>query len=191
MSEKFAYVAATDPLAAPLFAELAHEYGTRYGTFFGEDPSVELARYPASKFSPENGGAFVLLLRDEIPIAGGAFMRFDAHTAELKRIWASSAHRRQGFAERVVAELEAEALRQGYDHAYLTTGPRQPEAKQLYFKTGYTPLFDTALEPEQVVIHGFAKSLTDGDSDLADIARAHADAMAEFRAAHPVLGEVA
>ncbi|TQL53748.1 GNAT family N-acetyltransferase [Subtercola boreus] len=185
--DTFVFVAATDPLAAPLFAELAHEYSTRYGDFFGEDPAVELARYPADRFSRAEGGAFVLLLREGVAIAGGAFMRFDESTVELKRIWASAAHRRQGLARRVVVELEDEARRQGYARAYLTTGPRQPEAKSLYFRTGYTPLFDVSLEPEQVVIHGFAKGLTPAGDDLSGVIRAHEESLAEFLAAHPAI----
>ncbi|SMQ59092.1 polar amino acid transport system permease protein [Agreia sp. VKM Ac-1783] len=172
-TDRFVYVSADDPVAQPLLRELEQEYDARYGEFFGEKASAEIRRYPASAFSTEEGGAFVLLLRDGVAIAGGAYKRFDEHTAELKRIWTSSTHRRQGLARRVVKELEDEAVRRGYTRAYLTTGPRQPEAKHLYFQTGYTPLFDTALDPEEVVVHGFAKSLDDAPLDVAGITTAH------------------
>jgi polar amino acid transport system permease protein len=172
-TDRFVYVSADDPAAEPLLRELEHEYDSRYGEFFGEKASAEIRRYPASAFSPDEGGAFVLLLRDGVAIAGGAYKRFDERTAELKRIWTSSTHRRQGLARRVVKELEDEAVRRGYTRAYLTTGPRQPEAKHLYFQTGYTPLFDTALEPEEVIVHGFAKSLDGQPLDVAGITRAH------------------
>ncbi|MEU4762123.1 GNAT family N-acetyltransferase [Actinosynnema sp. NPDC023794] len=66
--------------------------------------------------------------------------------AELKRIWTHSRHRRRGLARRVLAELEREAVRFGYARLYLTTGPRQPEARALYLATGYTPLFDLTAE---------------------------------------------
>ncbi|WP_454109740.1 GNAT family N-acetyltransferase [Leifsonia shinshuensis] len=158
-ADEFRYVQATDELARPLLAELELEYDTRYGDFFGERASAELNRYPAELFSASHGGAFVLLLREGVPIAGGAFKRLDPETAELKRIWTSSAHRRQGLARRVVEELEAEAVRQGYTRIYLTTGPRQPEAKALYLAAGYSPLFDTALPAEEVGIHPFQKSV--------------------------------
>lgn len=158
-ADEFRYVQATDELARPLLAELEYEYDTRYGDFFGERASTELSRYPAESFEPSHGGAFVLLLREGAPIAGGAFKRYDETTAELKRIWTSSAHRRQGLARRIVGELESEALRQGYTRVYLTTGPRQPEAKALYLAAGYRPLFDTALAPEEVGIHAFEKTL--------------------------------
>ncbi|NQX28804.1 GNAT family N-acetyltransferase [Microbacteriaceae bacterium VKM Ac-2854] len=171
--DRFVYVRADDPRAEPLLTELEYEYDSRYGSFFGERASTELRRYPIVAFAPEQGGAFVLLLREGVAIAGGAYKRFDERTAELKRIWASSAHRRQGLARRVVAELEAEAARRGYDRVYLTTGPRQPEAKALYFDTGYTPLFDLALSPDEIVIHGFAKSLDDRPLDVDEIRAAH------------------
>ena len=158
-ADEFRYVEATDELARPLLDELEYEYDTRYGDFFGERASTELSRYPAEMFSPVRGGAFVLLLRRGEPIAGGAFKRLDESTAELKRIWTSSAHRRQGLARRIVRELESEALRQGYTKVFLTTGPRQPEAKALYLATGYRPLYDTALDAEQVGIHPFEKTL--------------------------------
>lgn len=172
-TDRFVYVSADDPAAEPLLRELEQEYDARYGEFFGEKASAEIRRYPASAFSPDEGGAFVLLLRDGVAIAGGAYKRFDERTAELKRIWTSSSHRRKGLARRVVKELEEEAVRRGYTRAYLTTGPRQPEAKHLYFQTGYTPLFDTALDPEEVVVHGFAKSLDAAPLDVAGITTAH------------------
>lgn len=178
----FVAVRADDPLAEPLLTELAFEYDSRYGTFFGESASTELRRHPVEKFAPEHGGAFVLLLQGGVAIAGGAFKRFDEDTAELKRIWASAAHRRQGLARRVVAELEARAAQQGYRRVYLTTGPRQPEAKALYLRTSYTPLFDTALTPEEVVLHGFAKSLDASPLDVKAAIEAHWRALL---AAHP------
>ncbi|WP_241976415.1 GNAT family N-acetyltransferase [Cryobacterium algoricola] len=170
--DTFVYVAADDPLAQPLLTDLAAEYHSRYGSYFGESASTEISRYPVDAFAAPDG-AFVVLVRDGIPIAGGAFKRFDERTAELKRIWTAATHRRQGLARLVVAELEAESARRGYDRVFLTTGPRQPEAKNLYLVTGYTPLFDTALTPDEVVIHAFAKSLDAQELDVAGITAAH------------------
>ncbi|CAL9662126.1 hypothetical protein SUDANB105_07060 [Streptomyces sp. enrichment culture] len=75
------------------------------------------------------------------------------------RIRTHSAHRRRGLARRVVAELEREALARGYRRVYLTTGPRQPEARGLYLATGYTPLFDTHADPETIGPLPFEKHL--------------------------------
>jgi polar amino acid transport system permease protein len=146
-------VGMADPLVAPMLDELQLEYSTRYG------PAVrELNRFPAEEFAPPHGAWIVLVSGDE-PVAGGAFRRYDGETAELKRIWTSSAHRKRGLGRRVVAELEILAAVRGYRRIYLTTGPRQPEARALYLATGYTLLFDTDADPETIGHLAFEKSL--------------------------------
>ncbi|MEU6622458.1 GNAT family N-acetyltransferase [Streptomyces litmocidini] len=142
----------TDPLARPLLDELAYEYTTRYGS------AHDLHHYPAAEFAPPHG-AFLLLLERGRPVAGGAFRRYDDRTAELKRIWTHSAHRRRGLARRVLTVLEREAADRGYSRIYLTTGPRQPEAKGLYLASGYRPLFDVSADPESIGPLPFEKSL--------------------------------
>ncbi|MFZ4842005.1 GNAT family N-acetyltransferase [Mycetocola saprophilus] len=170
--ETFVYVSPDDPRALPLLRDLEREYDARYGDVFEEPASVEINRYPASEFSAPRG-AFVLLLRDGIAIAGGAFKTLDDHTTELKRIWTAADHRRRGLARRVVLELEDESRRRGFTRSYLTTGPRQPEAVLLYRSAGWTPLFDEGIPPERIGIHGFAKSLTAEPLDVADIRARH------------------
>jgi ribosomal protein S18 acetylase RimI-like enzyme len=139
--EHFVHVSVRDPLARPLLDELAHEYHRRYSDVI--DPEAlrqEMIRYPEEAFAPPHG-AFMLLLRDGMAVAGGAFMRHeDPGTAEFKRIWASRHCRRQGLARRVLVQLEAQAARQGYTRVFLGTGPRQPEAIALYRGSGYTLL---------------------------------------------------
>ena len=132
-----------DPLAAPLFADLAVEYDTRYGDLFG-GASEELTRYPAEAFLPPDGD-FVLLTEDGVAVAGGAFMRHPSGAAEVKRMWTAGSHRRRGLARRVLTLLEQRAAAAGYARMYLTTGPRQPEARDLYLAAGWTPLFDPAV----------------------------------------------
>ncbi|MGW1836631.1 GNAT family N-acetyltransferase [Streptomyces sp. BBFR2] len=143
----------TDPLARPLLDELTHEYTVRYG-----HPADLSQEYPPSAFAPPHG-AFLLLLQDGEPVAGGAYRRHDARTAELKRIWTHSAHRRRGLARQVLRALEAEAAAHGYTRLYLTTGSRQPEARGLYLATGYRPLFDLTAPPESIGSLPFEKSL--------------------------------
>ncbi|MGY1704599.1 GNAT family N-acetyltransferase [Geodermatophilus sp. SYSU D00697] len=133
-----------DPLAAPLFAELLYEYDSRYGDLYG-GAAAELTRHPAAEFLPPDG-ELVLLLEDGAPVAGGAYRRHaDPGTAEVKRMWTAAAHRRRGLARRVLAELETRAAARGYTRMYLTTGPRQPEARALYLAAGWAPLFDPAV----------------------------------------------
>lgn len=149
-----------DPRVRPLLDELAVEYDTRYGDLFGPGSAAEeLNRYPAHEFVAPHG-ALLILQENGRSVAGGAFRRHGTDTAEFKRIWTHSAHRRRGLARRVLAELESTAAARGYSRVFLTTGPRQPEAKHLYLTTGYQPQFDIAADPETVKSLAFTKELT-------------------------------
>lgn len=134
------------PEAEPLIEDLIREYDARYGTTF--DPAgarAEVFRYPPAAFAPPSGD-FLLQRRAGETIGGGAYMRYDEDTAELKRIWTRSDLRRQGLARQIVEALEASAVEQGYTRLYLTTGFRQPEAEGLYVSLGYRRLFDPAID---------------------------------------------
>jgi GNAT superfamily N-acetyltransferase len=148
-----------DPRVRPLLDELAVEYDSRYGDLFGRGAAAdELNRYPASEFNGP-GGALLMVRENGESIAGGAFRRYNNETAEFKRIWTHSVHRRRGLARFVLAELEALAARRGYRRVYLTTGPRQPEAKHLYLSSGYEPQFDLDQDPEIIRQLAFTKNL--------------------------------
>ncbi|WP_432520236.1 GNAT family N-acetyltransferase [Kineococcus sp. SYSU DK006] len=146
-----------DDLARPLFDDLAREYGTRYGGT-PEQVRQELERFPAGEFEPPHG-VLLLLLEEGGAVAGGAYRRYDERTAELKRIWTHPAHRRRGLGRRVLAELEERATRAGYSRLHLTTGPRQPEARTLYLRCGYRPLFDLDADPQTIGPLAFEKDL--------------------------------
>jgi GNAT superfamily N-acetyltransferase len=149
----------SDPRVRPLLDELAHEYDSRYGTLFGQGAAAEeLNRYPAEEFAGP-GGALLIVRENGQSVAGGAFRRYGPDTAEFKRIWTHSAHRRRGLARFVLAELEALAGHRGYRKVYLTTGPRQPEAKHLYLNAGYAAQFDLAADPETIGPLAFTKDL--------------------------------
>jgi GNAT superfamily N-acetyltransferase len=135
---RFKAVDQDDPLAEPLLAELALEYAGRYRAPVAA-VSAWLRNYPAQEFAPPDG-ALLIGLRDDRPVTGGAFRRFDSDTAELKRIWTDSRYRRQGYAKALLAELESEITARGYRRIYLTTGDKQPEAEELYLSTGYARL---------------------------------------------------
>jgi GNAT superfamily N-acetyltransferase len=148
-----------DPRAAPLLADLIREYDSRYGPVFNpEGAKAELYRYPPAAFKPPQGN-FLLLLRGGETIAGGAFMRFDDSTAEVKRVWTRSDFRRQGLAQRIMQALEDQAAAQGYTRIYLTTGFRQPEAVALYLGLGYRPLFLPELDPALYRLLPFEKHI--------------------------------
>ncbi|GAA1967606.1 GNAT family N-acetyltransferase [Kitasatospora viridis] len=149
----FRQVAIDDALAEPLVRELTAEYVSRYGP----DGHREMSRFPSVDFAPPTG-LLILLLADGAPVAGGAYRRYDPDTAEIKRMWTHSAHRRRGHARLVLAELERRAGAAGYWRIHLTTGPRQPEAQALYLAAGYTPQFDPEQPPNGPL--AFAKRLT-------------------------------
>jgi GNAT superfamily N-acetyltransferase len=154
---RFVEVGQEDPLAEPLLAELAVEYASRYGAS-QEAVSTWLRGYPADDFAPPGGGLLIGLLNNE-PVTGGAFRRFDEATAELKRIWTDSRHRRQGHAKALLVELEAEIAARGYRRIYLTTGDRQPEAESLYLSTGYIRLSEPLPAEAEVYPLAFEKTL--------------------------------
>lgn len=157
---RFVVVGQDDPLAKPLLDDLTAEYRHRYGAFVDGGEYADLHAYPAEEFAAP-GGALVVAVLDGQPVAGGAFRRYDASTAELKRIWTARTHRQRGLGRLVVAELERIARTRGYSRIYLTTGPRQPEAVALYLAMGYRPLYDMSLPAEEVGVHPFEKRCPD------------------------------
>ncbi len=154
---RFVAVGQDDPLAEPLLAELAVEYASRYGAP-EEAVSKWLRGYPADEFTPPGGGLLIGLL-DGRPVTGGAFRRFDDATAELKRIWTDSRHRRHGHGKALLVELEAEIAARGYRRVYLTTGDRQPEAEALYLSAGYRRLPEPLPAEGDVYPLAFVKTL--------------------------------
>jgi len=158
---RFVAVGQDDPLAQPLLAELATEYADRYN---GEADAILawLTRYPPGEFAAPGGMLLVGLLGDR-PVTGGAFRSFGVvdgvATAELKRIWTDSAHRRRGYARALLAALESEIVARGYGRVYLTTGDRQPEAEALYLATGYERLDEPLPAENEVYPVAFAKRL--------------------------------
>jgi GNAT superfamily N-acetyltransferase len=156
--QRFVAVNQDDRLAEPLLAELAVEYATRYGAT-EQAVSSWLRGYPADEFAPPGGGMLIGLLGGQ-PVTGGAFRRFDDSTAELKRIWTDSRHRRQGHAKALLVELEAEIAARGYRSVYLTTGDRQPEAEALYLSTGYIRLPEPLPAEGEVYPLAFVKTLS-------------------------------
>jgi ribosomal protein S18 acetylase RimI-like enzyme len=155
---RFMAVGQDDPLAESLLAELTVEYASRYGVA-EEHVSKWLRGHPAAEFAPPDGGLFIGLLGEE-PVTGGAFCRFDDSTAELKRIWTDSRHRRRGHAKALLVALEAEIVARGYRRVYLTTGDRQPEAEALYLSTGYTRLAEPLPSDGDVYPLAFVKALS-------------------------------
>lgn len=154
----FVAVTADDPRALPLLNELAVEYAQRYES---TTPTVMawMKSVPTADFAPPGGG-FLIGEVGGVLVTGGAFQRFDAQTAELKRIWTDREHRRSGYATALLVELERAIAERGYRRVYLTTGHRQPEAEKLYESTGYTRLSEPLPSRGAVFPIAFVKDLS-------------------------------
>lgn len=80
----------------------------------------------------------VIIYRDKVPVACGAYKVHDNSSVELKRIFVVKEHRRQGLAKLMVSKLEELAKSRGYKYAVLETGIKQDEAIKLYKSLGYS-----------------------------------------------------
>lgn len=82
----------------------------------------------------------VVAYHDEAPVGCGAFKPFAGDAIEIKRMYVRPAHRQQGIAQAVLAELERWAAALGYASCVLETGKKQPEAIRLYERSGYATI---------------------------------------------------
>jgi GNAT superfamily N-acetyltransferase len=128
-------VTPTHPAAAPLLAGLRQIYQDLYGP----EVATEVDRYSTFEFLPP-AGAFLVLEADGVTIAGGALRRLSPGVGEIKRMWTAPEHRGQGHGRRVLAALEAAAVRRGYHTLRLETGDLLDAAIGLYRSAGYEPI---------------------------------------------------
>lgn len=103
---------------------LAEIDGAEHG-FYAQFNKIDLIRHA------------VVAYADGAPVGCGAFKEFEPGVVEIKRMYVAPAHRRQGVAQAVLAELEAWAAKLGYPATVLETGRRQPAAIALYERYGY------------------------------------------------------
>jgi len=79
----------------------------------------------------------VLFYVHEKPVACGAFKKFEEDTVEIKRMFVLPEYRGNGYASKILTELENWAKNEGFKFSVLETGVKQPEAMALYRKNGY------------------------------------------------------
>jgi GNAT superfamily N-acetyltransferase len=115
-------------LVAALIVELADRYGTNL-----------TLPYDAVTFLPPHG-YFVVAVEDGRPLGCGGYVRFEPHTAELKRMYVSPEARGRGFGRVLLRHLEGVAFAAGYTRIVLETGTEQPEAIGLYRSAGYAEI---------------------------------------------------
>ena len=123
---------------AGLLAAMVAEIVSLYGPGNATDPGFAVS---AAELSPPVG-AFRLVWEDGQAVACGGVKRWDAATAEIKRMYVAPAARSRGHARRLLHGLEDAARELGYARVRLDTGPRQPHARALYESEGYVSIPD-------------------------------------------------
>ncbi len=80
----------------------------------------------------------VVAYSDRQAVGCGAIKRYDAETAEVKRMYVDPQFRGQQIGTLILTELETWAGELGFSRCILETGKRQAEAIGLYQKNGYS-----------------------------------------------------
>jgi GNAT superfamily N-acetyltransferase len=132
------------PAAQQLIHSLNAELESRY-----PEEGANFFRLDADEVSEGRGGFFVAYF-DGNPVGCGAIRRIEPAVAEIKRMYVAPANRGCGIGGKILAMLEAEALRLGVRRLVLETGPRQPEAIAIYTRSGFVeiPLFGEYTNPK-------------------------------------------
>lgn len=79
----------------------------------------------------------VVITENGKPVACGAMKEYSSIAMEVKRMFTARETRGKGLATIVLTELENWAKELSYEKCVLETGKRQPEAIELYKKSGY------------------------------------------------------
>ena len=79
----------------------------------------------------------VILYDNKKPVSCGAIKEIQPHVMEIKRMYTLQESRGKGYANKILSELEKWASELHYEKCILETGKKQPEAIQLYKKSGY------------------------------------------------------
>lgn len=110
--------------------------------FFNDPPEVP------EEYCPPNGDVLLAYLSGS-PAGTVAIYRMDSKHCELKSMFVSPDHRRQGVAVKLCEAVIHLARAQDYHSVRLTTGVRQPEARQLYHQFGFSPVIPWDDEPPE------------------------------------------
>lgn len=133
------------PDAARLIAALSQDMVARYG------PDEELSQPADPTAFTAPSGVFLVATVGAVPAACAGVRPLNyplpegtttprVRIAELKRMYVAKGFRGQGLARRLLAVIEAFAVRAGYTELWLESGIEQPEALGLYTSAGYQPM---------------------------------------------------
>jgi DNA-binding MarR family transcriptional regulator/GNAT superfamily N-acetyltransferase len=132
------------------FAELDRRFEA------GFDASASISA-DDDELTPPAGLLLIATLRSQ-PIGCGALKFHDTNPTELKRMWVAQSARGLGIGRRILAELEAEAARNGSRVVRLETNRSLTEAIALYRSCGYVEV--DAFNDEPYAHHWFEKRLS-------------------------------
>ena len=93
--------------------------------------------YATSSAAADQNQRFLLASRDGTTVGCGVLRRLDPRVAEIKRMWVDPAARGLGLGRRLLAQLEALAVRAGCQVIRLDTNGTLTEAIGLYERHGY------------------------------------------------------
>jgi drug/metabolite transporter (DMT)-like permease/GNAT superfamily N-acetyltransferase len=129
-------VATGDPAAAALLSSYAGEIEDR----FVEREACRVETVAGEYVEPS--GAFLVVYDDGRAIACGGIRALPDGSAELKRMYVVPDARGRGVGRQLLARLEDEARRLGYERVRLDTAAPLTEAQALYRTAGYREIGD-------------------------------------------------
>jgi GNAT superfamily N-acetyltransferase len=150
---------ADEPEAVRLLADYGAELVARGRPYSPVDPPPGAAGaswVEVHEMEPP-GGAFLLLLEGEEPVACGGLRTLAPGLGEVKRMYVVPAARRRGHARRLLGALEEAAREAGLTRLRLDTNAQQPEALELYRACGYAEIPD--YNGSRTATHWFEKGL--------------------------------
>jgi ribosomal protein S18 acetylase RimI-like enzyme len=127
-----------DPEARELIAAMEAWITEHFGPPTAEHQTSIVA---AAEMVPPTG-AFVVVLDDGRPVAGGGIRRLEEGVAEVKRMYVAGEARGRGHGRRVLEELERAAVDLGYRALRLDTAQSMTAAKSLYLSAGFVEIPD-------------------------------------------------
>jgi putative acetyltransferase len=114
-------------LVRQLDAELAQRDGAGH-SFYAQYNKIDKINY------------VVLAYDGDYPAGCGAIKEYTAETKEVKRMFVVPSARMKGIGKNILTELEAWTKELSFSKCILETGKKQPEAIELYKRSGYTPI---------------------------------------------------
>ncbi len=121
----------------------------------GFDAAAGISAEPYEVTPP--AGLFLVAYRRGEPVGCGAVKHHPGEPSQLKRMWVAESARGLGIARRMLAELEADAVRGGATVVRLETNAALVEAIALYRSAGYVEV--PAFNDEPFAHHWFEKQL--------------------------------